>query len=537
MVVALVAGPTRAQDRPVQGIVWTPPESVERASRDLRAMAADGVQAVRTSLVLDERLIRVADTLGLQWYQDLPLSHLSAEALQDTTSFARIQLDQWLAVAERHPSLRHVGLSYLSDTSDPAACAVLQELHAAVQDRGPPGSRTYYVTPFTAADVCASTVDDVLLDARTMVHPMKRLHVWQAVHPNTPAGLGAVGTWVRADTLRGLLVPHSPERQARYLERHLGHALSDTAQVAPTAVFAYRWRDTPSADPYARSYGMHTVEGTPRPAADVVAGFYTGRQTVFAFLGGEAPQGAPPWLTLIGWGLIGVLAVVYFRGLRFQSMVARYFGGHNFYQESVREGREVLTGSLVILAGSALVGLVVLTIVTVRSVQDVPAVLWGVNALPASIQDTAAMLLQNNWQAGGVLALGYGLSLALWAGFFVGVGRYTTTPLSGGQALMLVGAPQWPLLLVMVGALTVTSLPPDAARAVVYWLWVATGVVTLWMTGRVLADAMAVMRMPFLLALATLTVSPLFMVGWVALYLIVRHDIPIRFILHLLTRT
>jgi hypothetical protein len=106
-----LAAPARAQDRPLNGVVWTPPESVEHATRVLQDMAADGVEAVRTPLLLDERLIRVADTLGMQWYQDLPLSYLSAEALQDTLSFARIQLDQWMAVAERHPSLRHVGLA------------------------------------------------------------------------------------------------------------------------------------------------------------------------------------------------------------------------------------------------------------------------------------------------------------------------------------------------------------------------------------------------------------------------------------------
>jgi len=536
MAVAVLAAPARAQDQPVRGVVWTPPESVERATRDLQDMAADGVEAVRTPLVLDERLITLADTLGLQWYQDLPLAYLSAEALQDTLGFARIQLDQWMAVAERHPSLRYVGLARLSDTSDPVACAVLQELHAAVQDRGPPGSRTYYVTPYTDADVCASAVDGVLLDVRTMAHPMQRLRAWQAAHPNTPVGLGGVGTWVRADTLRGLLVPHSPEAQARYIEQHLDHALSDTVQTAPASVFVYQWRDTPSADPYARSYGVHTAAGTPRPAADVVAGFFTDRQTVFAFPGGKAPSGAPPWLTLIGWGLIGVLAVVYFRGPRFQSMVARYFGGHNFYQESVREGREVLTGSMLIVVGSALAGLVVLTIMTVRSVQDVPAVLWGVQALPASIQTTGAMLLQNDWQAGAVLALGYGFSLALWAGLLVGMGRYST-PISGGQAWMLVGAPQWPLLLVMVGALTVSSLPPETARMVVSWLWMAAGAVALWATGRILVDVMAVMRMPVLLALCTVVVSPLFVAAWMALYLVVWHDIPVRFILHLLTRT
>lgn len=520
----------------MQGVVWTPPASVEQASHDLRAMAADGVQAVRTPLVLDERLIRVADTLGLQWYQDLPLAYLPAEALQDTLSFARVQLDQWLAVAGRHASLRHVGLTRLSDTSDPRACAVLRELHAAVQDRGPPGSRTYYVTPFTRADACASTVDGVLLDGRSMAHPMQRLRAWQAAHPDTPAGLGAIGTWVRADTLRGLLVPHSPEAQARYIEQHLGYALSDTVQAPPASVFAYRWRDNPPNDPYARSYGLHAADGTPRPASEVVAGFYTGTQTVFAFPGGTAPQEAAPWLTLVGWGLVGLLAIVYFRGPRFQNMASRYFGGHNFYQESVREGREVLTGSMLTVVGSALVGLAVLTIVTVRSVQDLPAVLWSVQALPASIGDTAAMLLQSGWQAGAVLAAVYGISLVLWMGGVVGMGRYTTS-ISGGQALMLVGAPQWPLLLVMVGALTVPSLSAEMARAVVSWLWIATGAAMLWMTGRILADVMAVMRLPAVLALASLVVSPLFMAAWVGLYLVAWYDMPVRFIMHLLTRT
>jgi hypothetical protein len=102
---------------------------------------------------------------------------------------------------------------------------------------------------------------------------------------------------------------------------------------------------------------------------------------------------------------------------------------------------------------------------------------------------------------------------------------------------MLVGAPQWPFLLVMISALTVSSLSADMARAVVSWLWIVTGAVTLWMTGRILADVMAVMRLPAVLALATLVVSPLFIAAWVGLYLIAWYDIPVRFIMHLLTRT
>jgi hypothetical protein len=535
---AVLAPPTQAQDRPVNGVVWSPPESVERATRDLRAMASDGVEAVRTPLMLDERLLTLADTIGIQWYQDLPLAYLSAQALADSLDFARLQLDQWLSVAQRHPSMRHVGLARLSDTSDPAACAVLQQLATVVQNQGPPGSRTYYVTPFTTADACASSVDDVLLDVRAVARPLQRLRAWRAAHPNGSAGLGALGTWIYADTLRGLNVPHSPEAQARYLERHLGHALADTLQPAPTAVFVYRWQDVPdrSSDPYGRSHGLYTAEGAARPAADVMTGFYTGSQTVFAFPGGQRPEHPTPWLMLAAWGLIGLLAVVYFRGPRFQNMVARYFGGHNFYQESVREGREVLTGSMVTLMIGVLASVAMLGIVTARSFQDVPAVLWAVQALPDSLAPTAARLMQEAWQAGAVLAAVYALSLLLWMGALVGVGRYGTS-ISSGQALMLVGAPQWPLLLVMVAALTVSSFEPEVGRTVVLWLWTAVGVLLVWITGRILVDVVAVMRVPALITLATALVSPLFMAGWVMLFLIVRHDVPVTFITHLLTRT
>lgn len=534
----LLAAPVSAQEEPVRGMVWTPPANFGQAERDLRAMHARGVEAVRTPPVRDERLLAVADTLGLQWYQELPLAYLSAGALGDTLNYARAQLDTLTALAQRHPSMRHFGLLQLGDTSDPAICSLLQQLAQAVQNEGPPGSQTYYVTPFTVADRCASVVDAVLLDTRRAAHPMQALRAWQAAHPETPAGLGALGTWVRSDTLRGLRTPHTPEAQARYLEQHLEHAFADTLQASPSVVFVYRWRDTVDthSDPYGRAYGLHADDNRARPAADVVEGFFTGTKTVFAFPSGQSPGRSVPWPVLLGWGWVALLAVTYFRGPRFQSMVMRYFWAHNFYQESVREGREVLVGSTLVLLGGVLVSVAILTTVTARAFQDVADVLWALEALPPPLDASLASLMATPWRLGLVSAIGYSLSLLLWAGLLVGAGRYRRG-ITTGQALMLVVWPRWVLVLVMAAALTVSAPDPETGRTLLRWLWSITGVLMLWMAGRTVTDAIAVMRVPSLLVAGTVLFSPLFVALWIAVGAVVWYDVPITFLHHLLTRT
>jgi len=118
----------------------------------------------------------------------------------------------------------------------------------------------------------------------------------------------------------------------------------------------------------------------------------------------------------------------------------------------------------------------------------------------------------------------------------MGASRYGSS-LSVDQALMIVGWPRWLLVLVMVAALTVSSFPPETGRPLVLWVVSGTAGLMLWMTGRTLADFMAVTRTPVALALATVLLSPLFMAFWVGGYLILRHDVPVTFIGHLLTRT
>ena len=55
VVASLAVAPTRGQDRPVKGVVWSPPPSVERAARDL---AHQLVEHVRRA---EKRLHRVFD--------------------------------------------------------------------------------------------------------------------------------------------------------------------------------------------------------------------------------------------------------------------------------------------------------------------------------------------------------------------------------------------------------------------------------------------------------------------------------------------
>lgn len=536
--VSLLVGGARAQDRPVAGVVWTPPSSVEQGVEALRAMHDQGVEAVRTPPVRDERLLAEADTLGLQVYQDLPLRLLSAQALDDTLDHARVQLDRMLSVAQRHPSARHFGLGDRVDTSDPATCAALQQLAAVVRSQGPPGSQTYYVTPFTAADRCAPAVDLTLLDALSAERPAQRLAAWQAAHPDARGGLGALGTWVRGDTLRGLRVPHSPERQARYLERHLASLQADTLQRAPAAVFVYRWRDAsaPPSDPYGRPYGLHTARDAPRPAADVVAGFFTGTQTVFAFSAGSVPRLLMPWLILMGWGAVGLLAVVYFRSPRLQQMAARYFGAHNFYQESVREGREMLVGSTLAIMGGGLAGLAALGTVLGRCFQDALPVRWALGALPDALQPAAAALMGRPGVLGIIVAAAYGVALLLWMGGLLGVSR-SRAALAPRQIFMTVSWPHWPLWAVLVAALAVSSFSPAAGRPLALWLLAGTGGVLVWITGRVLADVAAVARVPAVLALLAGLISPLLLGVWTGLALVAYYDVPVEFINHLLTRT
>ncbi|MDX1545383.1 MAG: hypothetical protein R3247_00255 [Rhodothermales bacterium] len=508
LLLALAASAPAAQPGPVRGVVWRVPADLAQATEDLRAMQQAGVEAVRTGLIRDDTLLTLADSLGLAIYQELPLDFVSAAALVDTLAFAERLLGEALQRASGHPSARHFGLARRSDTSAPRACAFFEAL--AQRAREAPGARVYYLTAFIESDRCAETVDFVLLDALDVDAPAARVARWRAAHA-VPAGLGALGTWVGPEARPGLEDPHSPESQARYLETHLRHLLADTT-AAGRAVFVHRWRDVPVASPSpvhdlarptAHGYGLHAAGGAARPALAVVRGFFTDGQTTFAFPQGAAPPAPVPWARLLGWLVFLMLGATYALSPRFRYTVPRYFQAHGFYRDGIREGREVLLGSSIVMLLAVALSVGILGTVVLDVLRPTAAFRLVFSALPASVQQTAVALLAQPWMLILLLGSFYALGIALWASLLALVSR-RRHPLLPGQALMLVLWARWPLLVLLLGAMTVPSLPaPWAVRGALLLVAVG-GLVALYALIRTLYDYAAITYVPgpFVLLLA-----------------------------------
>lgn len=526
-------------------MVWRVPEDEELAARDLLQMYRIGVEAVRTGVVRSERLLTLADTLGIQFYQDLPLEYFTAYRLQAVLPQAGTLLDQVLMRARAHPSARHFGLARNADTSDPAACVYFETLAERVRQANLPGSEVYYLSAFTEADRCADAVDFVLLDALDAERPADVLARWRARHGDAPAGIGTVGTWVRSDSARGLRMPHSPEAQARYLEEALHMLVLDAAEGGARVVFVYRWRDVDSPvrspafdveNPHRRPYGLIDADGRPRLAMGVVQGLYTGRQDVFAFEPGRQPAGQTPWLILAGWGVFALIGIYYALSPRFRHMVPRYFRAHNFYQDAVREGRDVLFGASMVLLVAVAAAAGTTLYVVLESVRREDAFVALYRWIPEGLQQIGLTLMAEPWALVTLAGVSYAVVLVLWSGLLAALSRRGYM-LVGAQGLMLALWPRWPLLLVMAAAMVVGSgtapLPAALGAVVLMGAWL---VVTLYALVRTLVDYTAVTRVPLWVPAVLLVVNPLVIAGLVLLVVWLQAPDRAAFLWHLATR-
>ena len=127
-----------SQSPPLKGIVWDAP--VPPTPRHLLKMHEAGVEAVRLPWVTNNALLEVADTLGLQLFQDISLDYLPVDVLLDSLEYAKRMVWQATLVSLLHPSAQHFGVSTKSDTSTPRACEYLNSL----QKRLPSSS---FITP------------------------------------------------------------------------------------------------------------------------------------------------------------------------------------------------------------------------------------------------------------------------------------------------------------------------------------------------------------------------------------------------------
>lgn len=532
-----------AQQDLQKGVVWTAPTGEARAESDLHEMRAAGVDAIRTDALPGDALFRLADSLGMDLYLDLPIGRLPAARLLDTLQYARSALDSVVALAREHASVRAVGLVQESDTSDPASCVVLEDLARRVRETGPPGTETYYVTRFIEADACASAVDFVLANVTGSPDPVGDLRRWHASGHSSPLGVASLGIWVRSDTLHGLNVPASPERQARYFEVHLSRLLADTLAVRSPAVFVYRWRDIRRAyastahdlaRPYEQRYGLHTLTGAARPAMHVVDGLFTGRQNAFAFERGDAPPTSLPWPTLLGWGIMAMLGVFYALSPRFRHLVPRYFTARFFFREAVREGRDVLLGASTVLLASVGLSCGLVAYVLADAIRTTYAFSLVTRWLPVATQDVVATMLARPFVLIALVGCIYAAMLMAWAVVLSILSRRTYT-VAPAQVLMLVVWPRWPLLLVLVAAMVAASRPePDAyllGALAAGWMLVSLASVV-----RTLIDFTAVTRLPAWLLPPAVVLHPAVLAAGVLAVVLLGYVPEVEFIWHAAVR-
>lgn len=465
-------------------------------------MHAAGIEAVRTGIVRDERLLTLADTLGLALFQDLPVRYLPAARLADTLQYATRLLDEVIRRARRHPSARHVGLAQTSATSDPAACAYLQLLSVRAREAG---LRSYYTTLFPRRDTCGHAVDVVLLDVFGSRDPARAIQTWRQAHPGRPVGVAALGVPVVAEAAEGLAHPRSPQTQARYLEQWLPVLLRVDPPVQ--SVFVASWGQG-AADLDGATGGLAGAQALQPPARQVVAGVYQDAQRVFAWPQGAPPRVPVPWAVLAGWGLLAALVVLYAASIGFRRLVPRYFTARGFYLEAVQRQRDLpVVPSFLLLAIQALgAGLIVSVAVGLLRGHPVLDALAAWDVAPRLL----ALLTEQRWLVAGLVALSYLTILSLWA-----VGLAATSkrrdPLAPGQALVLVAWPRWSASLVLLVAMVVAGadelrLPADA---VALGLVAVLLLISLLGNARTLRDYATITRAPWPGVLLAIVTHPL----------------------------
>ncbi len=515
--IAAAAWPCSAGAQVVKGVVWDTPSNYREAAQDLVEMHAVGVEAVRTGLILDERILSIADSLGLVLYRELPFVRLAARALSDSLSQADSLVSLLLEGQLRHSSAGPIGLAQFSNTASERACAALSRLAARIQEAG---GQAYYSSHFIEDDLCSSSMDFVLIDGLDEPDPLALLSRWDAAH-STPTGLARVGVFVTDEGARGWERRGSVEFQARFFEDLLGEL--ETGSV--NRIFIHRWRDQTGmgglrADLYGRKYGLYTREAEPRPALQVVHGFFLGTQSTFAFVSAGPEEDPFPWFLLLGWILLTMVAVMYTGSSPFRSMIPRYFFSHGFFRNAVREAREVLplTSTAMLTLTGLSIGLIASFVLAELKETSLARHLFFL------LPDGGRVSVTSILDAPFVLAILMGsvalVAMSLWMGLWMVVsGR--RAPLLPSQALMLAVWSRWQVILLLPLAMTLAS-----ADAVPIWsilllaaAWIGTAY---WSSIRTSYDLFKITSLPLGGAVVVWLLNPLILgtmilLGWVVM--------------------
>ncbi len=416
-------------------------------------MRQAGINAVRTAVVTDTLLFEIADSLGIQFFQDLPIFYLPSSALADSLpSYLRQNIDFLVGRASRYESADIIGIATKSDTSEPASCDVLDRATEQLTTASAGKISTYYVTDFEVDDKCRSGRALAIM-GRAASNRFLRLD----------SRAGNVGVTVGYQVVPGRTAGwrhlNSMEQQARKLEIILNEVIN---RENIRAVFVERWSDEPGrlnhdADALGRRFGIIGPGGIPGKSYDIVSGIFTGRQLVFAIDAGTRRSITGVWLVMLGWLLVGTLAISYASSPQMRQMAPRYFMSHGFFRESVAEGRDAIPiASLIMLIAIALsaglIGTVILThFAETRFMQALAF------SLPWYVQTSLVLFVNQPFLLCLLIACLYALFMTSWTSLLSLWSRFGATLLLPWQTLLLVVWPRWPILIVMLAALAVSD--------------------------------------------------------------------------------
>ena len=535
-------GETRAQASTI-GVTWSIPEDEETALAQLLEMRRVGIGAVRTSVVRHRSLLIAADSLGIRFFQDIDVGFLPARQLVDSIDYARGILHSIIRESRSFRSARYVGLARLADTSDPEACRYFESLADEVEQSGAELT-TYYTTLFFRSDRCAHTVDGVLLEMRDVGVSVLDSDARRSSR-DTPAVLGfaSLGTWVNLDPDNlGVLNSRSPEWQARYLEGVLATLSGGAWRRSGGYAFVHRWQDPIRLDDeftdiVQRRYGLLTASGVPRPAFHVLTGFVSGQQTVFAFERGEPPGTRWMWMTIVGWGALALLGLIYATSPQMRHMIPRYFLSHGFYREAVSGGRDSLPGESIALLTCVSVGVGMLLATLAYEISLEPVFEVTRSWLDPEGRDFTGALLDQPWTLTAVLASLYALALVGWTSTMSIISR-AGSGLLPAQVLMLVVWSQWPLLLLLLASPAIAASDPEVRLGASVTVTGVVIVVTLWSFMRTLVDFFSISRPSLIWFVIGIALHPVgaVTVGGVIL-LLMHYPDHVAYVVHLFNRS
>ncbi len=446
------------------GPAWTPPADADSARASLERVRRLGFTIVRVAPGVSRDLRAWAAQLGVRFYVDLPLSYLTATQLADTLGYVARMADS-LKVSGADSTLAGIGLGSNHATRSTATCDALQQAAQSIRQRLP-RTTVYYQTAFTD-DACSPDAGLPLLDLRDSDDAEQRWADWKTAHPDRRAAL-LLGRAVYAGE-EGLRAGHSPERAARLLETTFNALAADTTQ--PAFVLLHRWA-TISEDPY----GLLTDDGSDTmplvAAADAVQGIPSSPALA---AGTVHPNRRADWLRLGGWVVVLMIGLAFSSMLRMRQLTERFFTASGFFREDVRGSRDGLRlqtavfATLMLACGAFAVTQLLLVLNDTAASGYIRHIVGG--AIPFGAV-TAWLLPIALVGAGWIVLLVIGLAFTL-----LSRGRHSFTM---GQALMIQAWPRWPLMLLLIAALVVPSLPTAyvggvALALLIVWALIAVG--------------------------------------------------------------